>query len=346
MRCGQQTVTAEMLAAVVGGPGALQVDSVPRPQANGRALVAVRYVGICGTDLKIIDGSIPVAYPRVLGHEMVGEVVVPAADGRLPAGALVLLDPSVACGTCVRCRRGDLHLCGNGGLMGRDLDGVFAEQVAVDERQLFPLSDDQAAETGPLLQILGTCVHGQRLLRAEPGDTAVVVGLGVSGLLHLQLLRARGVERVIGVSRSPRKLRSAERLGATAVAVPEDAEGLVTELTAGEGADLVVESSGALAGLATAIAVARHGADVLMYGTISAVAGQLPFYTLYAKELALIGSRAALPGDYAAAIELVEAGRVQLAPLLSATLPLAQISAAVARFRDGTDLKVTLAVPG
>lgn len=173
--------------------------------------MAVRHVGICGTDLKIIDGTVPVTYPRIAGHEMVGEILEPAAGGQLASGTRVLVDPS-ACGVCMRSRRGDLHLCGRGGLMGRDLDGVFAEQIAVDERQLFVLDEEQAGATGPLLQILGTCVHGQQLVRAEPGQVAVVVGLGVSGLLHVQLLRARGVDRVVGVTRSAEKLALAEQL--------------------------------------------------------------------------------------------------------------------------------------
>ncbi len=305
-----------MKAVVLVGPGEVRVDDAPPPQPQGRTLVSVREVGICGTDMKM-SGSVPVAYPRVLGHEMVGEVIEPGPDARFRRGDRVLVDPSVSCGWCVRCRRDEAHLCGQGGLMGRrDLDGVFAELVAVDEGQLLPLPEDFPFTQGPLLQILGTCVYGQSLVQAEPGQVALVNGLGVSGLLHVQLLRARGVDTVVGITRSDSKLKLARQLGATATATPDGAQELVDDITAGEGANLLVECSGTLAGLRTVVQLARPGATVLLFGTISETNGDFPYYLLYYKELSLLSSRGAVPRDYAAAIEHVAAHRVRLEPLL------------------------------
>lgn len=336
-----------MRAAVVTSPGSLEVRDVPAPAGDdGRVGVRAHEVGICGTDLKILAGDVPVAYPRILGHEMMGEVVDPGASG-LAEGQRVLVDPSVACGRCVRCRSGRSHLCGHGGLMGRDLDGLFAEHARVDAAQLIEVPDTIPWKQGPLLQIMGTCVHGQRLIDAGPGDVAVVVGLGVSGLLQVQLLRARGVDVVIGVTRSEAKLRLAEQLGATAVARPDEAEELVAGLTAGEGASVVVESSGALPGLRTAVEVAGHGATVLLFGTISATEGTFPYYQLYAKELDLVSSRAALPGDYVAAVDHARSGRVELAPILTDRLPLEQANEALMIARDRPEaLKVTMTLDG
>lgn len=334
-----------MRAVVVEAHGSVGVIDVPEPVRSGNVLVAVREVGICGTDLKIIDGDVAVDVPRILGHEMMGQVLDAGDSQLVKVGERVLIDPSVACGYCVRCRRGHAHLCRHGGLMGRDLDGLFAERVELADSQLLPVPNDLPWEHGPLLQILGTCVHGQSLIEADPGQVAVVVGLGVSGLLQVQLLRARGVDIVVGVTRSEQKLRLGEQLGATHVARPGDAEQLVAELTAGEGADVVVESSGSLAGLRSAVELARPGATVLLFGTISAVDGEFPYYLLYAKELALVSSRAALPRDYAAAIDHVASGRVRVAPLLTQRFPLDEAEKAVATFRDGSGvLKVTMTV--
>lgn len=334
-----------MQAAILRGPGHLDVTTIEAPAADGRVLVAPRTAGICGTDLKLFTGAAPVGYPLVLGHEAVGEVIDPGNSPRFVAGDRVLIDPSVSCGVCRRCRRGIPHLCGHGGLMGRDLAGVFAERVAVDDRQLLPLPADQPHETGPLLQILGTCVHGQSLVRAEPGQVGVVIGLGVSGLLQVQLLRARGVETVVGITRSASKLALAEQLGASHTVTPAGAAALVAELTAGEGADLVVESSGALPGLQLAVEVAGHAATVLIFGTISATEGAFPYYQLYAKELDLVSSRAAVPGDYAEAIDHVSAGSIRLEPILSRTYPLDRAPDAIEAFRSEPGvLKVTLDV--
>lgn len=334
-----------MKAVVLAGPGDVRIADIPPPQADGRALVAVREVGICGTDMKIVSGAVEVPYPRVLGHEMVGEVVEPGSHGMFRRGDRVLVDPSVSCGWCARCRRDEAHLCGQGGLMGRDLDGVFAELVAVDEHQMLPLPAGFPFAQGPLLQILGTCVHGQSLVQADPGQVAVVNGLGVSGLLHVQLLRARGVDTVIGVTRSDSKLKLAQELGATAVATPDQAAALVDEITGGEGADLLVESSGTLAGLRTVVQLARPGATLLLFGTISETNGDFPYYLLYYKELSLLNSRGALPRDYAAAIDYVAAKRVRLEPLLSRQFPLTQAVTAMEAC-DAADgvLKVTMHV--
>jgi threonine dehydrogenase-like Zn-dependent dehydrogenase len=337
-----------MRAAVVLGPDRLEVQDVPAPGPDlkaGFARVRIREVGVCGTDLKILHGSVPVAHPRVLGHEAVGEVIEVGEGGGVTVGDRVLALPEVHCGVCVRCRNDAVHLCGNGGLSGRDMDGFFAEEIVVPSSRLLKLPADLPWEQGPMVQILGTVVHGQRMVQVEPGQVGVVVGLGVSGLLHVQLLRARGVETIVGIGRSPEKLRLAEQLGATVTATPDAAWDTVASLTGGEGADVVIESSGAVAGLATAIEVVRPAGTVQVFGTISTSEGTLPYYQLYLKEVALISSRASRPRDYAAAVDHVASGRVRVGPVLSARFTLEEAPAAVAHFETAPGvLKVTMSV--
>lgn len=332
-------------AAVVTGPGRIEVREVPTPDAGGAFRVRVKEVGICGTDLKILRGDVVVDYPRVLGHEMVGEVVEAPDGAGFAAGDRVLVDPSVACGLCVRCRRDDAHLCDRGGLMGRDRDGLFAEEVLVPESQLHRMPDDMPWEHGPLLQILGTCVHGQSLVQAGPGQTAVVIGLGVSGLMQVQLLKARGVDTVIGVTRSEAKLQLAARLGADVTARPDQVADIVRDLTGGEGADLVIESSGALSALAQSMELVRPGGTVQVFGIVSATSGDFPYYQLYLKEIAVVNSRAALPRDYEAAIGLVASGKVDVAPILAQRFALDEVGEALTTFQDTPGmLKVTMRV--
>lgn len=337
-----------MRAAVVTGPGTLDVQRVPSP-APGPSdhLVGILEAGICGTDLKILSGAVPIDHPRILGHEAVGVVLEAPEGGPLAVGGRVLIDPSVSCGLCVRCRRGDAHLCGGGGLMGRDLDGVFAEQVAVPAARLLAVPDHIPVEHGPLLQVLGTCVHGQSLVRADPGQVAVVIGLGVSGLLQAQLLRARGVDTVVGVTRSEEKRRLAVQLGADVAVTPAEAAEAVSDLTGGEGADLVVESSGAFPALVQAVDLVRPGGTLLLFGIVSGATPDFPFYRLYHKEVTVVNPRAALPRDYAAGIDLVARGRVDVGPILDRRFPLDEAAEALALFRDEPGvLKVTLRVSG
>jgi len=329
-------------AAVIEQPGRVTTREVARPAAAGRALVRVAQAGLCGTDVKIAAGQIPVAMPRVMGHEMTGWVVEPGPRGVLPAGTPVLVNPAVFCGYCDLCRRDLPQLCRNGALLGRDVDGCFAEFVAVDEACLHPLPDTLPAADAGLLQVLSTCVHAQSGLPAA--GSAVVVGLGVSGLLHLQLLRERGVRTLIGITRSAAKRELALRLGATAVAPPGEAAGLVAEATSGRGADLAVECVGSQETLAQAMRLAGAGGTVLVFGTTAPSADALPTYEWYFKELTIRNPRAARPRDCDAAIALAAAGRLELAALVTARFPLAQAGPALAACADPGQLKVMLDV--
>ena len=334
-----------MKAAVTTEPGTVDVLEVDVPYRDGDALVALERMGLCGTDVKVLSGTVPVQRPRILGHELVGRVVEPGPANLAPVGSRVLINPSLACGTCRECRRGSPHVCPNGALLGRDVDGGFAELLAIDERQLHRVPDELSADAAASLQVLGTCVHAQRSFDVFPGQVAVVVGLGVSGFLMVQLLRARGVERVIGVTRAPWKQELARELGAAAVAAPDEAEALVAEVTNGQGADIVVEAVGTTDTLGQAVRVAGIGATICLFGTITATAAEaLPFYQLYYKELTLRNPRAALPRDYDDAIALAASGAVQLAPLWTHGFALDEVVAAFEALRDPTALKVTLRV--
>lgn len=335
-----------MLAAVVAGPDRLEVTSVSPPDAAGGAVIAMEQMGLCGTDASILAGKIPVSYPRIPGHELVGRVQRSGPRGLVPVGARVMIDPSLSCGRCRQCHADLSHLCRDGALLGRDVDGGCTEAVAVDEAQLLPIPDDYPAQEAVLLQVLGTCVHAQTSLEdVLPGRTSVVVGLGVSGFLMLQLLRARGL-RVIGVTRAGWKRDLGERLGAMTVVPPEQARETVREATDGEGADIVVEAVGTVGTLAHSIELAGFGAQVLLFGTIGKTPeGRLPFYQLYYKELTLRNPRAARYRDYELAITLATSGVVELAPLWTHGYPLARAADAFAALRsDPRALKVTLEV--
>src|SRR6266851_6037288 len=319
-----------MRAAVLVSPGNVAVSDVPGPSADGRVLVRVAQAGICGTDVKISGGAIPVAASRVMGHEMTGWVESPGPAGIAAAGTRVLVNPAVYCGYCDLCRRDLPNICRNGALLGRDIDGCFTELVAVEETLLHPIPDSLSADEEALLQVLSTCVHAQSGLRISPADSAVVVGLGVSGLLHVQLLRARGVTEIIGVTRSAWKRDLALRFGASRVAAPGDAEQTVSEATGGRGADIAIESVGSPATLVQAMRLAGAGGTVVVFGTTAPHADGMPTYEWYYKELTILNPRAARPRDCDEAIRLAAAGRLDLAPLVTARYPLEQAAKALA----------------
>ncbi len=129
-----------------------------------------------------------------MGHEMVGELV---------DGGRVIIDPVLYCGTCFHCRMGQTNLCPAGGLIGRET--LMADKpkfAAVPAAQVFPLPDSVDNRIAPLIQVATTCLHAQRLAQLSLGESVAVIGLGVSGQLHVQLAKARGASKVIGISRS------------------------------------------------------------------------------------------------------------------------------------------------
>jgi len=337
-----------MKAMVLRGPSELVLDEVARPALKeGHALVRITHSGLCGTDLKIYQGTIPARYPLIMGHEMIGEVVEGGNSGgaSIQPGERVIIDPVVSCGVCFHCRIGQTSLCPNGGLIGRDTDGGFAEYASVPVSQVFRLPDSVDSRTAPLIQVATTCLHAQRLTPFFLGESVAVMGLGVSGQLHVQIAKARGAGTVIGVSRSRYKSEVARQLGADiTIESGTGAVEKVLEATGGRGADVVIESTGVLSSLADAIRMVRLGGRIVMFGIIGAKEGALPFYELYFKELTLINARAAKAEDFTGMIDLVDRRVVRLEPLVTHRMPLSELEAAIGLVEDGAEgrLKIIL----
>ena len=318
---------------------------IPEPRETGASVIQVTGTGICGTDWKIFTGDIPVTYPLVMGHEIVGELVEGTSHDGAKPGAKVLIDPVLTCGKCFHCRHGQSHLCPVGDLMGRERNGGFAQFVAVRPENVYALPDGIDLTAAPMIQVLTTCLHASEMARIEPGETVVITGLGVTGQMHIQLAKAAGAGTVIGVSRNPPKRDLALKLGADlAVNHGEEADDAVRSATDGRGADVVIESVGALSVLGEAMDLARIGGRIVPFGIYTANQAELPFYQLYFKELQILNARAAQARHFPASIELVANGTLDITPLLSHRVPFRQLEEAMGLLtRPGLDrMKVVL----
>jgi L-iditol 2-dehydrogenase len=320
---------------VLRAPSDLALDDVALPPVpSGHVLVRITHSGLCGTDLKIYKGAIPAQYPLIMGHEMVGELV---------GGERVIIDPVLSCGTCFHCRMGQTNLCAAGGLIGRETNGGFAEYAAVPANQVFRLPDALDMRIAPLIQVATTCLHAQRLGSVSLGESVAVLGLGVSGQLHVQLAKARGASKVIGISRSRFKNHLAQQLGADVVIESgSSAVGKVLDATDGRGADVVIECTGVMTSIADAIRMARFGGRILLFGITSTTTGELPFYDLYFKELTLINNRAATAQDFPVMIDLVARGVVRLEPLVTHRMALDELGTALGMVEDGAEQRLKI----
>jgi L-iditol 2-dehydrogenase len=328
-----------MQAVVLKKPFDLELADVPRPDSgDDEVLVRVTNSGICGTDLKIFTGAMPASYPIIMGHEMAGDVVGGADGGRILQGARVLVDPVLYCGTCFDCRAGRTNLCPGGGVIGRDVNGGFADYVVAPRSHVYPLPPSIDSRDAPLIQVLTTVLHAQRRASVSTGQSVAVIGLGVSGQLHLQLAKARGAGPVIGVTRSAWKRSVANRLGADlTVPTGEEAIRAVKSATHGHGADVVIESTGMVASIADAIAMVRPGGTVVLFGIYTASEGALPFYQLYYKEPTVISARAAMGEDFPESIDLVADGRITLSPLVTQVMPVTELARALGMLKSDAD---------
>jgi 2-desacetyl-2-hydroxyethyl bacteriochlorophyllide A dehydrogenase len=249
-----------MKAMVLEAPSSLALREVERPPLReGNVLIRVTNTGICGTDQSIYYGGIPVSYPLIMGHEAVGEIVEGEGAGGLGPGSRVILDPVYFCGQCYQCRAGQTNLCPRGGLVGRDRDGGFAEFVTVPAANAYQLPDEVADGAAPLIQVLTTCLHAHRLAKVFPGEAVVVIGLGVTGQLHVQLAKARGAYPVIGITRSEWKRDLARELGADITAPPgAEAASAILDATDGRGAGPTVPTPKSRANCHSTTGISRN----------------------------------------------------------------------------------------
>lgn len=312
----------------------MELDYTDQPEpviGDDDVLVRVRACGICGSDVHGLDGStgrrIP---PLIMGHEAAGVIaeVGRNVSGWKP-GDRVTFDSTVSCGKCHFCRRGQVNLCDRRQVLGVSCGeyrrhGAFAEYVAVPHHILYRLPDTLPFEHAALIEAVSIAVHAVNLTPVSLGDTAVVVGSGMIGLLALQAARAAGCSRVYAVDLEDSKLELARRLGAEETFNPRSCD-VVQEIlarTGGRGADIALEAVGASSPIQKAIASVRKGGSVTLIGNITAKI-ELPLQQVVTREIRLQGSCGSA-GEYPACIDLLMRGVIQVEPIISARAPLAE----------------------
>jgi len=319
-----------MKALVLEDVGRFRIADYPEPEPGiGQVLVEPAYVGVCGTDLHIVDGLHPRAtFPLVLGHEIVGVIAAGPA-----IGTAVVVDPTISCGTCSACQIGLDHVCENLRLVGIDRDGGLAERVLVDGSRLHTVPDGLTLETAALAEPLAVAVHAVRRSQLAEGSRAIVCGGGPIGLLTALVAIAEGAVCAL-VEPSPARRDRALRLGVDAVAEAEDA---LRRL--GGKADVAFDAA-AVAALALQMpTLVRPGGIAVIVGVYSTpVPVDLQQVTF--REVSLVGTRVYTPPDIDGALDLLLRGAVDARPVISEIVGFGGVDAALERLRHGDSLKV------
>jgi 2-desacetyl-2-hydroxyethyl bacteriochlorophyllide A dehydrogenase len=307
-----------MQAVVCRQPGRLALEDRPEPKAGeAEVLVGVRRIGICGTDYHIFEGSHPyLNYPRVIGHEFSGEVLAAPSGSPLKAGETVVINPYVACGSCIACRNGKPNCCMQISVLGVHRDGGMCERIAVPERNLYPtpgLTVDQAASC----EFLAIGAHAVARSGLSGGARTLVIGAGPIGL-GAALFAGLAGGAVTIMDREPERLDFAVNAGIAAHAIQagERTQALIAEATQGEGFDLVFDATGSRRSMEAAFLAVAHGGTLVLVSVVNeTIAFSDPEF--HKREMTVMGSRNATQADFARVINAIRDGRVPLDRLLT-----------------------------
>jgi L-iditol 2-dehydrogenase len=332
-----------MKAVVFRAPDRMGLEIVPDPvPERGGLIIRVKAAAICGTDMRIYRGvkSRGVRMPSVLGHEFSGIIEDTGGDPAWQRGQRAVVCPALACGGCRLCRDGAPNICEKLVAYGYEIDGGFAEFLAVPRAfvaagNVIPLPEHLSFEEAALAEPLACVINGQAQMGLKPEDHVAVLGAGPIGLLHVLLARARGAARITVVQRSRQRREAALSLGADAAIVPEDAAALRAD------AAIVAVGSAELANLAARI-VRPRGRISLFAGF---PAGEWPRFDLNAVhygEQQVTGAFGLSLAQYREALQLIASREVPAGRLVTHREPLARAMEAFALAGRGDALKAVI----
>lgn len=347
---GEAIVT--MKAAVYRGVGQLAVESVPVPALEpGDLLLRVKAASICATDHKIVTRGhfkIPEGSTRILGHELVGEVVTSDYPD-LPKGTRVGVAPNVGCGRCSACLQGLDNLCPTYDALGISLDGALAEYVRIPavfvrRGNVVPLGGDVRDAELALIEPASCVVAAHEAVNTRFGDRILVYGAGPMGLIHILYARAAGAGAIVVVEPQPERREIALRLGADAAVPPEEAAAAHQRFTGGTGFDVVIVSVPVRESQEQAVQLTAVQGRIHLFAGLAKGAALPTIDTnlIHYRQIVLTGTTGASARQYRRTAQLVTQKQLDLSPLVTAEIRLDQVSDVFTAKAPPTQLKVVV----
>ncbi|SEG91221.1 L-iditol 2-dehydrogenase [Thermomonospora echinospora] len=344
-----------MKVARFHAPGDIRLEDAPEPEPGpGELKIRVHNCSACGTDVKISRfGHHHIVPPRVMGHEIAGEVVsVGSAGTGWEPGDRVQVIAAIPCGSCAECRRGRMTVCARQESMGYHYDGAFAEYMIVPAKVLAVdgvnrIPDGVSFAEASVAEPLACVLNGQELARVGRDDDVVVFGSGPIGCLHVRVARSRGAGRVFLVDLNRERLEQAAELvkpDAALCAADTDVVEAVRELTGGRGADVAITAAASGHAQTQALRLAAPGARISFFGglpkddPIISVDSNAVHY----RELSIVGANGSSPAHNARALELIGSGQVPVNDLITHRLSLDRLPDALNLVARGEAIKVTI----
>ena len=307
----------------------VRLEELPVPQIGpGELLIRTRASGICGSDL--MEWYRIKKAPLVLGHEITGEIVeLGAGVTNYKVGDRVFSSHHVPCGKCRYCLAGHQSVCDL--LRTTHFDpGGFAEYIRVPkinvELGTLCIPDSMTFDEGSFIEPLACVVRAQRFARLAAGQSVLVLGSGISGLLHIQLARARGAARIIATDINEYRLRAAELFGADeTIRGTEDVPARLRDMNEGRLADVVIVCTGAIPAIQQAVKSVDRGGTLLFFApTAAGVDVPIPLFDYWRDEISVVTSYAGSGDDLKESLALIRDHNVRVADMVTHRLPLAE----------------------
>lgn len=292
----------------------------------GTAVVRIRRIGICGTDLHAYKGNQPFfSYPRVLGHELAGFVEqVNDQQDKIKAGDQVSIIPYMHCGTCIACRHGKTNCCTAMKVLGVHVDGGMRELVVVPTTHLL-VTNDLTLDQSAVLEPLSIGAHAVRRAELRAGETVLVIGSGPIGLGVMAFAKHRGA-RVIAMDIQEDRLAFCKQWAKVdeTVNAREGAAAKISELTDGDFPTVVFDATGSARSMSDAFSFVAHGGKLVYVGLVKA---ELSFNDpeFHKREMTLMGSRNATIEDFSAVQEAMRSGSIDVASFITHRVPFAEM---------------------
>ncbi|MBB3111039.1 L-iditol 2-dehydrogenase [Paenibacillus phyllosphaerae] len=344
-----------MEAVKMYGAGDVRVERTPIPDLSAdEVLVQVKAVGICGTDLRMINNGYPGIgpnTPRSLGHEISG--VIAAVGERVEgyrSGDRVAIAPNMGCGICGQCVKGDVHLCPNYEALGVQLDGGFAEYVKIPEKavrsgNIVRLPDHVGFEEAALIEPLSCVYNGILQCPIALGDNVLIIGAGTIGIMYAQLAKRAGAGKVFVTNRSAERLRLCRDIDPELRTLP--LEGLTEAIyaeTDGSGVDVCVTANPSPEAQQLAVQLTAMNGRINFFGGLPKASEQVAINTnlIHYKQLIATGSTKANNHHFRKTLQFIASGMLKVEPLITGRFRLDQIDQALAAASGGQGIKTLL----
>ncbi|THE10505.1 sorbitol dehydrogenase [Bacillus timonensis] len=291
-----------------------EVESIESPK-KGEVKIRVSYGGICGSDLSLLQGKFAHGkYPIRPGHELVGTIIECGEASDYEVGTRVVILPNTYCEECEMCRSGRTNICRNKKSLGINMDGGFSEEYVISTKLILPIPDDLSDEKAVLIEPFAVVVSGFNKVTIKKGHDVAVVGSGSIGMLAAALARHLGAN-VTAIDINPKKLEMVKKIGDIRTLNPQ-------EITEDDRFDIVIEAAGVKASVEHSFQILKPGGSMLALGIAPEVT--IPFTQLVRNDQSIHGSIIYnFPDDYLKTIEYLRSPDLNVAPIVSKVVPLA-----------------------